>query len=240
MTGATDTPGAPSGVLVIDKPLRSTSMHVCRVVRRKLVAGGAPKRVKVGHGGTLDPLATGVLVVLVGRATRLCELVMAGEKRYDAGIRLGSVSPTDDLEGPVVERHLLRAPTEEEVRAACAAMTGVILQRPPAYSAVKLGGRRAYEMARSGEAVVPEARPVEVHAIDVVSYVYPDLQVSVRCGKGTYIRSLARDLGDRLGTGGLLASLRRTRVGRWGLEDAVALDALPGVLRQPDLRPPIA
>lgn len=225
----------PTGLLVIDKPLGRTSMHVCRVVRARLCAGGAPKRVKVGHAGTLDPLATGVLVILVGKATKLCERVMAGEKRYAARVDLSAFSTTDDREGQREEADVPEPPLREDVEAACARFVGEVMQTPPAFSAMKVGGRRAYRLARDGQTPRLEPRPVVIHACDLVVYDWPIAELDVRCGKGTYIRSLARDLGRSLGTGGMLDALRRTAVGRFTIERAVTLDALPDVLTQEDL-----
>lgn len=233
-TDASETPPL-AGLLVVDKPLRLTSMSVCRVVRARLIHGGAPKRVKVGHGGTLDPLATGVLVVLVGRATSLCDAVMAGEKRYEAEIDLSRSSTTDDLEGEFEPAPTDRRPALADVEAALPAFTGEILQAPPAYSAMKVGGRRAYDLARRGEAPRLEPRPVVIHELRVLRYDFPSLVLDVRCGKGTYIRSLARDLGRALTGAGMLTGLRRTAVGRWTIDDARPLEAVPDPLRQEHL-----
>lgn len=226
----------PCGLLVIDKPLGPTSMDVCRRIRWRLVQGGAPKRVKVGHGGTLDPLATGVLVVMVGKATKLCERVMAGTKVYLTEIDLSCFSSTDDQEGEKTAVEVAVPPTREAVGAACARFVGeAVMQTPPAYSAMKIDGQRAYDLARRGEEVKLAARPVRIDRVEVTAYVWPLLTVEVECGKGTYIRSLARDIGGALGTGGCLSSLRRTRVGRWGIEGAQRLDALPERMGQGDL-----
>lgn len=219
-----------SGVLVIDKPRGATSMDACRRVKAALIAGGAPRSVKVGHGGTLDPLATGVVVVLVGGATKRCGEVMAGEKRYQADVDLAHTSPTDDLEGALTPVAGTRPPTREEVERACRKFEGVIEQRPPAHSAIWVDGTRSYKLARRGRAVDLPARNVEIHEINVVRYAWPRLTLDVRCGKGTYIRSLARDLGASLGVGGVLAALRRTAVGAFTVDRAVPLDALPGRL----------
>jgi tRNA pseudouridine55 synthase len=228
---------SPTGLLIIDKPEGITSMGVCRKVRGKLVAGGAPKRVKVGHGGTLDPLATGVLVVLVGKATRLCDRIMAGEKRYLAGIDLSQSSTTDDREGERTPVRVEAPPTLESVAAACARFVGTIMQRPPAYSAIKVDGERAYRLARGGQPPTLPARPVVVHSIDLVAYDWPVATLDVRCGKGTYIRSLARDLGEALTGAGMLLSLRRTAVGEFGIDRAKPLADLPAVLGEADLLP---
>lgn len=241
-----DSPHNPlplSGLLIIDKPERITSMHVCRIVRGKLVGAGAPKRVKVGHAGTLDPLATGVLVVLVGRATKLCDKLMAGEKRYVAEIDLAHSSSTDDREGQVVALPDLVPPSLDRVREACGLFTGIIQQRPPSHSAIWVDGKRAYKLARAaemgrGEAFELPSRPVNVLAIDILSYQWPRLKVDVRCGKGTYIRSLARDLGAALGVGGMLQELRRTAVMPFLIENAVLPSQLPPTLVQQDLMDP--
>jgi tRNA pseudouridine55 synthase len=230
---------SPSGLLVIDKPEGLTSMDVCRRVRARLRRGGAPKGVKVGHGGTLDPLATGVLVVMVGKATKLCDHVMAGEKRYLADVDLSAFSATDDREGEREEVSVSQAPSRDDVAAACARFVGEFMQTPPAYSAIKVEGRRAYRVARGGGTPELPARQVVVHAIDVVSYLWPHALLDVRCAKGVYIRSLARDLGRALGTGGMLAGLRRTGVGAYAIEQAVALDDLPEALTQQHLLDPV-
>ncbi len=220
-------PAPISGLLIVDKPTGYTSMDVCAIVRSSLRAGGAPKGLKVGHAGTLDPAATGVLVVLVGRATRLSDRFMSGAKRYLGEVRLGRVSTTDDVEGEIREVDVLRPPTRGEVEGACAAMVGTIEQTPPAFSAVKVGGRRAYKTARAGGTPRLAPRRVRIDSIVVTGYEWPVAGLDVCCGKGVYIRSLARDLGEALGTGGMLASLRRVRVGEFTIEQAVPLERLP-------------
>lgn len=235
----TDAP-TPAGLLVIDKPIGKTSMQVCANIRARLRAGGAPKRIKVGHAGTLDPLATGVLVVLVGKATRLQDRVMAGQKRYTARIDLANVSRTDDREGPVTPvacQPVMLA----EIEAALPAFVGTIMQRPPAYSAMKIEGRRAYDLARKSETEadlpVLAPRPITIDSIDITAYAWPMLTLDIACAKGTYIRSLARDLGASLHTGGMLDALVRTRVGRFDISAARQLDALPRQMTQHDLLP---
>lgn len=218
---------AIEGVVVIDKPLGLSSMQVCAIVRGKLKAGGAPKRVKVGHGGTLDPLASGVLVVLIGKATKRCDQVMVGVKSYETTIDLSRISSTDDLEGEMESVHVSKEPAIEDVRAACDAWTGEVMQTPPAYSAIKVNGQRAYAMARRGETVELAPRPIQIDEIEIVSYAWPTLVLRVTCGKGTYIRSLGRDIGSEMGVGGVLTVLRRTRVGRFSIDDAVTLGDLP-------------
>lgn len=234
MTDPNQTP-SPTGVLVIDKAYGRTSTSVCTVVKARLRAGGAPKRVKVGHGGTLDPLASGVLVILIGKATKLCDQVMAGEKEYLADIDLGVTSPTDDLESEAVPTPDASPIPREAIERALRGFVGTIQQRPPAHSAVKIGGKRAYHLARAGDGPEPEARPVVIHEITIAAYEWPRLTLDIRCGKGVYIRSLARDLGDALGVGGMLGGLRRTRVGRFSIDEAVTLDELPDPLTQGDL-----
>ena len=218
------------GVLVIDKELGMSSMHVCSIVRGKLKAGGAPKRVKVGHGGTLDPLASGVLVVLVGKATKRCDQVMIGTKEYETSVDLSRISSTDDLEGEMRTVEVDEPPTLEAITQACARWTGSVMQTPPAYSAIKVGGQRAYAMARRGEHVELAARKVRIDSIEVLGYTWPNLELRVRCGKGTYIRSLGRDIGAVVGAGGVLTALRRTRVGRFELAQAQRLGDLPDPL----------
>jgi len=221
-----------NGLLVIDKPSGMTSMDVCRVVRGR--TGGA----KVGHAGTLDPLATGVLVVCLGRATKSIDGLMATEKRYLAEVDLSAFSMTDDMESEAEPVDVDSPPDRAAIDRACAQFTGEIMQAPPVYSAVHVEGERAYKLARRGEAAErPPARPVVIHSIDVVEYTWPSLTADIRCGKGTYIRSLARDLGESLGTGGRLRSLRRTAVGPYTIEDASRLDDLPTPLASDDLLP---
>ncbi len=225
------------GLLVIDKDPGFTSMDVCAILRRKLRRGGAPKRVKVGHGGTLDPLATGVLVVLVGKATPLCNVIMVGLKEYLAQIDLSRVSTSDDLGGAITDLPAAIPPTPEALQQALQAFVGKIQQRPPDYSAMHVGGTRAYELARRGETPALAHREVHVHEIELLSYHWPHADLRVLSGKGVYIRSIARDLGRSLGVGGLLSSLRRTQVGQFTLDHAVKLAALPDTLTQEHLLP---
>jgi tRNA pseudouridine55 synthase len=210
-----------NGVIVIDKPAGLTSARVVDRVKRLL-----PRGTKVGHAGTLDPFATGVLVLLVGRATKLCEAMMDQPKAYEATFKLGATTATDDPESPEQVTPAVRAPEGSAVEAALAQFSGTILQRPPAYSAIKVDGRRAYDLARRGDEVEIAARPVNVYRIDLVKYEFPLLDLSIACGRGTYIRSIARDLGERLGTGAYVTRLRRTRVGRFTTDEAVVPDVL--------------
>jgi tRNA pseudouridine55 synthase len=210
---------ALNGLLVIDKPGGMTSRAA---VDRAL--GWFPRGTRLGHTGTLDPLATGVLVLGVGAATRLTEYVQDMDKTYEAGIRLGVRSTTDDADGEVTAVENATPPSAADVDRCLRAFVGAVEQVPPAFSAAKLTGRRAYDLARRGHAVDLAPREVKIYDIAVRGYQYPTLSIEVRCGKGTYIRALARDLGDRLGCGALIEALRRTRVGPFRVEDAVPLD----------------
>lgn len=212
------------GILVVDKPIGPTSHDVVGLIRRL----AATKR--VGHGGTLDPFATGVLPVFLGRGTRIVEFHLKDDKAYRATVCFGESSSTDDLEG---ERTPATgpAPSREAVEAALPSFTGPIEQRPPAYSAIKVGGRRAYAMARAGETVELAARAVTIHALSIVEWddTDPDRPIAVvdvTCSAGTYIRSLARDLGASLGSAAYLGALRRTAAGPFQAEDALSLDTV--------------
>jgi tRNA pseudouridine55 synthase len=221
--------GGPCGVIVIDKPPGMTSMAAVAAVRRR--AGGT----RTGHAGTLDPLATGVLVVALGPATRALSWFMAAEKRYRTAIDLSAFTETDDMEGPRLEVDVAAPPAEAEVREALRGFVGRIMQRPPARSAVKLGGVRAYKLSRRGLRVEPAPRPVDVFAIDLVGYQWPIVELDVHCGKGTYIRSLARDLGAALGTGGHCRALRRLAIGPFTVDEARRLQELPQVIGPGDV-----
>jgi tRNA pseudouridine55 synthase len=222
------------GLLVIDKPAGLTSRGVVDALRRDL-----PRGTRIGHTGTLDPLATGVLVLCLGAATRLAEYVQEMPKTYRAGIRLGARSDTDDADGTVTPVEVERVPDLALVREVVASFCGEITQAPPAFSALKLQGRRACDLARQGQSISLAARPVSVYRIDVVSYEYPHLDIEVHCGKGTYIRSLARDLGEALGCGGLIETLRRMSVGPFTADRAVAFVCDPLTLKR-SLHSPLA
>lgn len=210
----------------MDKPRGWTSHDVVGKVRR--LAGTR----KVGHAGTLDPMATGVLVVGVNKATRLLSYIVGTEKTYTATIRLGQSTVTDDAEGEVLEERIAAAVTEEQIRDAVARLTGEIQQVPSSVSAIKVAGERSYARVRAGHEVALEARPVTIHAFDVheVRRVrggrVQDVDVTVHCSSGTYIRALARDMGEDLGVGGHLTALRRTQVGPYGIDEAHTLEQL--------------
>jgi tRNA pseudouridine55 synthase len=194
------------------------------------------RRVKVGHAGTLDPLASGVLVVCLGAATRLIEYVQRMPKTYRTTVRLGARSDTDDADGTVVEQPGAVAPGLDDVRRAVATQVGTILQKPPGFSALKVEGRRAYDLARAGHDVELAPRPVTIHHIEVLAYAWPHLELEVHCEGGTYIRAIARDVGEALGCGGLVAVLVRTRIGPFTLDDALDPETLtaatlPGLIR---------
>jgi tRNA pseudouridine55 synthase len=208
------------GLVVVDKPGGLTSHDVVSRVRR--LAGTR----KVGHAGTLDPMATGVLVLAVDRATRLLGHLTLTDKRYDATIRLGVSTTTDDAEGETLETRSTEGLTEDEVRAGLDALTGEIDQVPSSVSAVKIDGKRAYARVREGEQVELPPRRVTIHAIEVTAIELPDVRVSVHCSSGTYIRAIARDLGAALGVGGHLTALRRTAVGPFTLDHARTLEQL--------------
>ncbi len=219
------------GVMVIDKPEGPSSMRAVAIVRRR--AGG----VKTGHAGTLDPLATGVLVLALGKATKWIERLMATDKRYVTTIDLSAFTSTDDREGEREEVKVSTPPSRAEVEDALRRFVGSIVQRPPAFSAVKINGHRAYKLARGGKEVEIPGREVIVHSIDLVRYDWPELEIAIHCEKGVYVRSLARDVGLALGTGGHCQTLRRTAVGPFDESMAVALDAMPEVLGPDHLIP---
>jgi len=203
---------------VVDKSAGVTSHDVVWRVRRAMGGG------KVGHAGTLDPFATGVLVVCLGAATRLAEWAAAADKRYRAEVTLGVETDTYDRAGNVVETRPVEVP-REDAEAALARFVGELEQRPPAFSAIQVGGRRLYDMARRGQAVEVAPRRVTIHRLDLIAWEPPRLTLDLTCSKGTYVRSLAHDLGAALGTGAHLSALRRLASGRFAIEDAVELDA---------------
>ena len=215
-----DVKNAISGALVIDKPVGMTSHDVVQAIRN-----GTGLR-RAGHTGTLDPRASGVLVILVGPAVRLSEYVSASDKRYQAIIRLGGTTDTYDAEGKFTPTKDPAQVTEAEFEDALKTFVGEIEQTPPPYSAVKVQGRKAYEMARKGEEVELEPRTITVHHLEVLEWTPPEVVIDVHCSSGTYVRSLANDLGKKLGCGAYLVGLRRTKSGKFTLRDAVPLRKL--------------
>jgi tRNA pseudouridine55 synthase len=205
-----------AGVLAVDKPAGPTSHDVVALARRTLGTR------RVGHFGTLDPFASGLLVLGVGPATRLAPFCVEHPKTYRATVRLGVRSDTDDMEGTIEEARAPAIPDLAAVEEACAAWEGSVLQVPPAYSAKHVRGGRAYALARAGRAVTLEAVRVRIDSIRIERYEWPELEILVDCGPGTYLRALARDLGEQLGTGGLCAALRRLASGPFRVEEALA------------------
>lgn len=209
-----------NGWLVLDKPVGMTSTHAVSVVKRLFQARRA------GHAGTLDPLASGLLPIALGEATKTVPFVMDGRKIYRFTVRWGEERDTDDAEGRVIEISAER-PTAEAIRALIPRFSGLIEQVPPRFSAVKIGGERAYDLARDGEAVELAPRPIEVHHLELVETPDPDHSVlAAECGKGTYVRALARDMGRALGCFGHVTALRRTAVGPFAEQNAIALETL--------------
>ena len=210
---------SPAGILNFNKPRGRTSFSVIGLVRR----GSGVRR--VGHAGTLDPLAEGVLIVCVGAAVRITEYLMDLPKVYRGTVRLGTETDTYDAEGEVVATHDVNV-SEDALREALAAFSGEIEQRPPAHSAIKVGGRPAYERARKGEKLDLPARKVSIYRLDLLRFEPPELEIEIECSRGTYVRSLAHDLGQALGCGAHLSALTRTRVGPFRVEDALDEAAL--------------
>lgn len=208
-----------NGVFIVDKPSGWTSQDVCSKLR------GVLHEKRVGHSGTLDPMATGVLPVFVGRATRAVEFAENDRKRYAAGLRLGLVTDTQDTTGTVLAECPANV-TEEALLAVLPAFTGRVMQTPPMYSAVKIGGKKLYELARRGQSVERPAREIAVYRLDLIGRDGEDLLLDIECSKGTYVRTLCHDIGQRLGCGGCMSSLRRTRAGAFGIEDAHPLDEI--------------
>jgi tRNA pseudouridine55 synthase len=227
----------PTGLLLVDKPAAVTSHDV--VGRVRAIAGTR----RVGHAGTLDPMATGLLIVAVGRATRLLGHLALADKSYTATIRLGEATATDDADGEIVSRADASSVTDEAIAAGMTRLIGHIEQVPSSYSAIKVAGRRAYDLARGGAEVTLAARPVTVSRFDLLGPPHRsggtvDLDVIVDCGTGTYVRALARDLGAMLGVGGHLTALRRQRIGPLPIVEAI--DVFPdGVTPRGEARPPI-
>lgn len=209
-----------NGVLIVDKPAGWTSMDVCAKLR------GALHERRVGHGGTLDPMATGVLPVFFGRATRAADFVTGEEKEYVAQLRLGLVTNTQDVTGEALERKPVTA-GREELEAVLPQFTGKIDQVPPMYSAIKIQGKKLYDLARKGVEVERKPRRITVHALEVTGQDGPaGFTLRVVCSKGTYVRTLCHDIGQALGCGGCMADLRRVRVGQFSIQEAVTLDKI--------------
>ncbi|MEE2819072.1 MAG: tRNA pseudouridine(55) synthase TruB [Planctomycetota bacterium] len=222
-----------SGVIVLDKPRGPTSMSMVNMIRRKC------HKTKTGHAGTLDPLATGVLVLGVGKMTKQLGKMMATDKAYETVIDLSGVTAGHDEETEPEAVVIETTPTDSQIHDAVASFKGEITQSPPIHSAVKVGGQRAYKVARMGEDVNLKSRQVMVYDIRVVNYEWPLVTIHIECAKGFYVRSLARDLGKVLGTGGYCKSIKRTAVGPFTLEMAWQLEDLPEFLAEDELLTPL-
>ncbi len=210
-------------IAVLDKPLEWTSTDVVRKIKYTLRKLGY-HRIKVGHAGTLDPLATGILLVCIGRATKLVDSLQAEEKEYEADVMLGATTPSYDLEHPVDRTYPWKHITREKVLAALQSLTGERMQTPPLFSAKKVEGTRAYELARAGETVELRQAKITIYEMELLEYALPRIRIRVRCSKGTYIRSLAREIGEALDSGAHLTSLCRTRSGGFTLARSLQLD----------------
>lgn len=219
-----DLSSAKDGVLLVDKPAGWTSFDVVAKIRGQikhsyLTRGEKPtkRQLKVGHAGTLDPFATGLLVILLGDATKKAGEFLKLDKEYEATIRLGASSTTGDPEGEITEISGV-IPSREEVEAAIEKFRGTISQRPPIFSAIKIDGKRAYKLARDGKDVEIPERHITIHSLEIVDYSYPELKIRTHVSSGTYIRSLAVDIGEALGTGAYCSALRRTRVAEYNID----------------------
>jgi len=219
MNHQTPTAQEKNGLILVNKPSGMTSHDVVNTARR---AFGIKR---IGHAGTLDPMATGLLILGIGKATKKLGSITGSSKTYTAEITLGATSTTDDKEG-VLEKSENTQPTAEQVQNALEKFTGEIMQTPPIFSAIKINGQRAYKIARRGETIKMEPRKITIHKIELVSYKYPLLEIKTDVSSGTYIRSLARDIGQELKTGAYLSGLERTSIGEYKLQDAVELEKI--------------
>lgn len=223
-------------ILAFDKPYRQTSFKLVAHVRWLLTRQMGGRKLRVGHAGTLDPLATGVLVVCTGRATGIIEQLQGHDKEYVAELRLGETTASYDLEHPVDATYPTEHITEQMLRETIEKFTGDIMQVPPAFSACNIEGKRAYELARKGREVNLQAKPIHIDSIDIEELRLPDyVRLRIRCGKGTYIRSLARDIGEALGSGAHLLSLRRTRVGDIGVDSCWTMEEFEDWLKRHEI-----
>ncbi|GAB3813343.1 tRNA pseudouridine(55) synthase TruB [Pontibacter rugosus] len=217
---------AAGEILLLNKPLDWTSFDVVKKVRNTI------RVKKVGHASTLDPLATGLLILCTGKFTKRIDEIQGQEKEYTGIIRLGEITPSYDRETEVTETHDTSHLTEADIKAAAQTFVGTIEQIPPIYSAVQVDGKRAYDLARKGKAVDLKPRTITIQAFDITSINGPELEFRVVCSKGTYIRSLAHDLGQQLGVGGHLSKLERTRIGAYKLEDALTIDDIIAIRKK--------
>lgn len=211
-------------IFYIDKPLHWTSFDAVKRIRMRILRRLHRKKIKVGHAGTLDPLATGVMLICTGKATKRIESLQYQTKEYVATIQLGATTPSFDLETEIDARYPYEHITRETVEAVLPRFMGSIMQVPPAYSACKVDGKRAYEMARKGQEVELKAKELVIDEIELLEYALPVIRIRVVCSKGTYIRALARDIGQALGSGAHLTALQRTRIGYVRLSDCISVD----------------
>lgn len=209
-----------TGIWLLDKPIGVTSRELLDQVARKIEIES------MGHSGTLDPMASGLLILLSGQARKVQHLFTGLEKTYRATVQLGAFSDTDDEEGPLCPCLVENIPDSGEVQKVVGGFEGIICQRPPAYSAIKVNGMRAYQLARQGKRVNLAPREVRVHRLEILDYSYPLLSLEIRCSAGVYVRSLARDIGSQLGTGGYVKTLRRISIGHFSVERATTLQGL--------------
>lgn len=216
--------------IYIDKPLTWSSFSLVNKFRYLASKHMGVKKLKVGHAGTLDPLATGVMILCTGRATKEIEELQKGIKEYIADIRLGATTPSFDMETEVDATYPSEHITEEAVRTVLLSFIGEIDQTPPIFSACKVNGKRAYDLARQGQEVKLGSKRIKIYEIEILSCTLPDLRLRILCGKGTYIRSLARDIGLALNSGGYLTALQRTQVGEAKLEDCIKVEDIPAWL----------
>lgn len=212
------------GIILIDKPADMTSFGVVARVRRVL-SQQQSKKVKVGHTGTLDPFATGLMIIVFGQECKNAGMYSKLDKVYEATIRLGQTSTTGDPEGAIADASDMQ-PTREQIQSACEKFRGEITQRPPIYSAIKIDGQRAYKLARAGKVVEMPLRQVTVYSLDIIGYSYPELTIRVHVSSGTYIRTLAEDIGSVLGSGAYCTELRRISISKWQLKDSVTLASM--------------
>ncbi|MDD3108260.1 MAG: tRNA pseudouridine(55) synthase TruB [Alistipes sp.] len=231
-----DLPFAEGVVLPIDKPRGWTSSDAVRKLKVSLRRLGH-RKIKIGHAGTLDPLATGILLICIGRATKQAEALQAEPKSYRATITLGATTPSYDLEHPIDQTYPYEHITREAVEDALAQMVGEQLQLPPVYSAKQIDGKRAYEYAREGEEVKMRHALITIYDIELESFALPQVTLQIRCSKGTYIRSIARDLGEKLQSGGYLSALCRTSSGNFTLADAYSIEEATQALSRPEATP---
>ena len=225
-------------ILALDKPYGATSFKVVYTVRNTLTARMDGRKIKVGHAGTLDPLATGLLLVCTGRATKKIEELQMLDKEYEATLRLGATTASYDMEHPENATFPTAHITRSLVEATLRKFEGDILQIPPVYSACKVDGKHAYHLARKGKDVQLKAKPVHIYGIELLDFSMPEMKIRVHCGKGTYIRALARDIGEALGSGAYLTALRRTRVGQYIADQSLKPDGFAQWLEGVDVEIP--